>query len=383
MNVPRTFAVLKVHAAFTLFLAVIIRAAMAAPSLITYQGRLTDSAGASVPDSSYNVTFAIYTDSTGGAPLWQESAGVLTRDGLFTHRLGSVSSFPQLLFQDHDRLYLEISIEAETTLPRTRLTSVPYAKTAGNLNVKNANDSTVIKTFPESRRLALYGGDGQASLTLQGGIVGDQAAVLPDSSVNSMEILDEPGIVVEKNIALIPLSNTAMTDLVTVDITIPNDGYIVLHGNCYVLLSGTTGANSAHVQIDENEGGSSLFPYYTVAGLGGYVNTATNYFPIYVTRTYFKSAGTYTFRMEGRAVDVSPAVAKTWDHILTAVYYPTGYGAVKSISSEPGDYPQAVPMTITDDPDHNRTGSYYEVDLRYYELKAKATRKVSAGTEEK
>jgi hypothetical protein len=383
MNIPRTFAVLKVRAAFAIFVMLIGQAVMAAPSLITYQGRLTDNAEVSVPDSSYNVTFAIYTDSTGGAPLWQESAGVLTRDGLFSHRLGSVSSFPQLLFQDYDRLYLEISIEGETTLPRTRLTGVPYAQTAGNLNVKNANDSTVIKTFPESRRLAFYGGDGQTSLTLQGGIVGDQAAVLPDSSINSMEILDEPGIVVETSPVLVPLSTTSMTDLLTVDITIPNDGYIVLHGKCYVLLSGTTGANSAHVQIDENEGGSSLFPYYTVAGLGGYVNTATSYFPVYVTRTYFKPAGTYTFRMEGRAVDVSPAVAKTWDHILTAVYYPTGYGAVKSITTEPNDHPQDVPITITDDPEHNRTGSYYEVDLRYDELKAKAARKVSAGTDEK
>ncbi len=383
MNIPKTAAGLRLHGVFAIFLMLIGQIVMGAPNLITYQGRLTDSAGVSVPDSSYNVTFAVYTDSTGGVLLWQESADVLTRDGLFSHVLGSVSSFPQSLFQDHDRLYLGISIEGETTLPRTRFTSVPYAQTAGNLNVKNANDSTVIKTFPESRRLAIYGFDGQASLTLQGGIVGDQAAVLPDSSINSMEILDEPGIAVEKNVALIPLATTAMTDLVTVDITIPNDGYIVLHGKCYVLLSGTTGANSAHVQIDANEGGSSLFPYYTVAGLGGYVNTATSYFPVYVTRTYFKSAGTYTFRMEGRAVDSSPAVAKTWDHILTAIYYPTGYGAVKSITAEPGDHPQAVPITVTDDPDHNRTGSYYEVDLRYYELKSKVTRKVSQDTEKK
>ncbi|MFQ6007531.1 MAG: hypothetical protein ACE5K8_01130 [Candidatus Zixiibacteriota bacterium] len=383
MNIQRTTADLGILSALTIFLSLIGQSVMTAPNLITYQGRLTDSAGMNVPDSSYNVTFAVYADSTGGVPLWQESALVLTRDGLFSHRLGSISSFPQLLFQDQDRLYLEISIEGETTLPRTRLTSVPYAKTASNLNVKNASDSTVIKTFAESRRLSIYGGVAQSSLTLQGGIIGDQAAVLPDSSINSMEIYDEPGIAVEKNVALIPLSTTSMTDLVTVDITIPNDGYIVLHGKCYVLLSGTTGPNSAHVQIDENEGGSSLFPYYTVAGLGGYVNTATNYFPIYVTRTYFKSAGTYTFRMEGRAVDNSPAVAKTWDHILTAVYYPTGYGAVKSITAEPGDHPHASPITITDDPGNNRTGSYYEMDLRYYELRAKSDHKVSAGTDEK
>lgn len=361
---------------FTIMLwALIPRMAPAAPDLIAYQGRLTDTAGISVADSSYAVVFAIYTDSIGGVPFWQESTSVSIRDGLFSHMLGSVTRLPQSIFQDNDRLYLEITVEEETALPRTRLTSVPYARTAASLNVKDENDSVAIKTFADGHQLSIFGYEGDAALVLRGGIIGDGAAELPDSSINSMEMLDEPGITVEKNVSLIPLPTGTMTDLVTVEITIPADGYIVLHGKCYVLFSGTTGPNTAHVQIDENEGGTSQFPYYTVAGLGGYVNTSTSYFPVYVTRTYYRTAGTYTFRMEGRASYSLPAEAKTWDHILTAVYYPTAYGWVKKISSERGDHPQAVPITIDALPDPNRTGTYYEMDLRYYELKAKAARK--------
>ena len=358
-----------------------IEAVMAAPDLISYQGRLTDSTGVNVADSTYDIVLTIHTDSVGGSLLWQESATVVTQDGLFSHLLGSVSTINQSLFQEYDRLFLGISVGGETPLPRIRLTSVPYAKTAGNLNVEGTGDEVAIKTVASSHQLTIYGFTGQPSITLKGGIIGDNAVVLPDSSISSAEILDEPGIVVEANAALIPLSTISMTDLATVDITIPNDGYIVLHGKCYLLLSGTTGANSAHVQIDENAGGSSLFPYYTVAGLAGYVNTGTNYFPVYATRTYFKQAGTYSFRMEGRAVDPSPAVAKTWDHIFTAVYYPTGYGAVKSISMEPDNRAPSLPITITGGQELGRTGTYYVTDLRYYERESKTSGKSSAGPE--
>ncbi|HOZ09087.1 MAG TPA: hypothetical protein PKW75_12455, partial [candidate division Zixibacteria bacterium] len=111
-----------------------------------------------------------------------------------------------------------------------------------------------------------------------------------------------------------------------VEITIPYDGLIVLYGKCYAVLSGTTGPNGAQVQIDAVEGGLPIFPYYTQAGLSGFVNTGANYFPAVVTRTYYKEAGTYEFRLEAKATQPSPALAQTWDHVLTALYFPTAYG---------------------------------------------------------
>jgi hypothetical protein len=349
----------------------------AAPDLIAYQGRLTDTIGLSVPDSLYTVVFALYADSIGGASLWDENDSISTRDGLFSHMLGSATALPQSIFQDNDKLFLEITVEGETALPRTRLASVPYAQVAGNLTVKDVNDSIAVQTRADSHQMAIYGFEGEVNIALRGGIIGDDAAELPDSAINSMEILDEPGIVVSNSAYLIPLTTGTMIDLVTVEITIPADGYILLHGKCYVLLSGTTGPNTARVQIDENEGGSPQFPYYTVAGLGGYVNTTTNYFPVYVTKTFYKSEGTYTFRMEGQAVDPPPAEAKTWDHILTAVYYPTGYGGVKSIVAGSGDRPDAVFIPVGDSAHTGSARTYREEDLRDYEMKAKTAEKDS------
>jgi hypothetical protein len=135
-------------------------------------------------------------------------------------------------------------------------------------------------------------------------------------------------------------------------------------------LSGTTGPNQALVQIDENEGGGSSFPYYTVAGLGGYVNTEINYFPIYVTRIYFKQKGSYVFRMEGHAEFGPPALVQSWDHVFTAIYYPTSYDKVLTLTSDPSGFSGAVPIQMLDSSGRDRSGLYYQVDLRELEQKS-------------
>ena len=74
--------------------------------------------------------------------------------------------------------------------------------------------------------------------------------------------------------------------------------------------------------------------------------------------------------MEGRANYPPPATAKSWDHILTAVYYPTSYWSVGSLSREPIDHPAAVPVIIDDSLNPERNGVYYRFDLRNLEKKS-------------
>ncbi|TET95953.1 MAG: hypothetical protein E3J26_01980, partial [Candidatus Zixiibacteriota bacterium] len=143
----------------------------ATPNLISYQGRLTDSSGLAVSDSSYSVVFGIYADSTGETSLWEESATIMTRDGLFSHQLGSLTSLPQSIFQDNDRLYLEVAIQGETVFPRTRLSSVPYARTAANLSVMDTSGTPAIKTYADSHQISIFGYEGDATLVLRGGVV--------------------------------------------------------------------------------------------------------------------------------------------------------------------------------------------------------------------
>lgn len=338
--------------------------------LISYQGRLLNASGVPVGDGNYNVSFGIFSDSINGDPWWEESATVITSEGLFTHLLGSHANLDASILTDNDPLFLEITVNGQAIAPRTRLTSTASAIVARNLVLLDSNGVALLRTDSDSGGVLQFNdASGNGTIILHGGLEGNDAVVLPNSAVNADEILNEPGIAVSKSSTLIDLSSNSMTDLVTLEITIPEDGYIVLHGKAYVLLSGTTGPNSARVQIDQNEGGLSEFPYYTQAGLSGYVNTGINYFPIYVTRTYYKTAGIHEFRLEGFAVEPLPAIAQSWDHVLTAVYYPTSYGWVSSVVANPTGHPEAIPVKIDDLHSPERSGTYYDVDLRIEENK--------------
>jgi hypothetical protein len=98
------------------------------PSLVNYQGILTDSGGSPL-DGTYNLTFRIYADSTTGTPaLWAESHGsVDVEDGLFNVILGSNVPLLEDVFSDTPR-WLGITVAPnEEVYPKMRLTSTPWA----------------------------------------------------------------------------------------------------------------------------------------------------------------------------------------------------------------------------------------------------------------
>jgi hypothetical protein len=79
-------------------------------------------------NGSYDLTFSIYSVSTGGTNIWTEShSGIVVEDGLFSIMLGSDTPIPSSVFEGAER-YLGIKVGADPELtPRTRLTSVGYA----------------------------------------------------------------------------------------------------------------------------------------------------------------------------------------------------------------------------------------------------------------
>ncbi len=353
-------------------LAVLMMAPSGYPThLISYQGVLTNNSGAPANDSTYSVKFSIFTDSTAGQLLWSETAPVSTQDGLFVHLLGSITPLTDFIFQNYDAIFLELSIGGLAALPRQRMASIGFSVSSGNLKMKDLNNRLAAITNPNQHSLSILDTTGTEIIKLSGTDTSNQSVQLPESAIDNSEILDEPGLAAELSIDQVALFTGEMTDMVTIEITTPAEGYILLHGKCYLLLSGTTGPNNAFVQIDDDEGGPSEFPYYTIAGLGGYANTGTSYFPIYVTRIFFADAGTYTFRMEGRASFPPPAEAKSWDHYLTAVYYPTAYSAVKSLVTSPSGFVDAGRVTVLNRNDTKENGIYYEADIRNLEKKPK------------
>ena len=124
-----------------LFLLTLIPTCLSAqiPSLLSYQGVLTDQFQVAVPDGTWRVTFRIYDVESGGAPLWEEENEVTTLNGVFESVLGEVSPLA-LPFESDYWLALELPGESEMT-PRIRLVAAPYA-----LNARNASRAVIAQS---------------------------------------------------------------------------------------------------------------------------------------------------------------------------------------------------------------------------------------------
>ena len=372
------------------------------PGYMNYQGRLTDVSGNPVADGSYDVTFNLYQHS---ASLWTETHSVTTNDGYFSVELGSNGSPLPVWIFNLNQLWLGITVGTDSEItPRTRLTSVAHAY--GVASIDDAEGGTIVgglwimDGYATGIVVSPYSGGGGlikiersgegAYFTVEGNynstgetrvtigesnrvdfftdLAGDEMVQLPDNAIHSDEILNEPGLASEVSSAYASLS-PGMADIETVTITTPADGYILIQGNCYVESSNATSDNHIRCQIDEDEGGSVIVPYFTQVGQWAFHSTVTHSWPISTHRVYYKSAGTYTFRLEGEATSTAHTT-NAINATVTALYIPTGYDEVKSYVSDPAGFENAIPVEISTDDNADVKGTMYEVDLRELEIKA-------------
>jgi hypothetical protein len=99
---------------------------IAVPQLMSYQGKLLNSAGDPVPDSIYSVAFGLFPDAVGGSAFWTEAQSVQTRGGLFNVLLGSFT--PVSALPEDGRCYLQMQVQPDPPMtPRTKIVSSAYA----------------------------------------------------------------------------------------------------------------------------------------------------------------------------------------------------------------------------------------------------------------
>lgn len=96
----------------------------AVPQEIGYQGYLTDAGGVPV-NGSVNITFSLYTTSTGGTALWSEDQTLSIDKGIYSVSLGAVTPL-NLPFDTRYYLGIKVGNDAELS-PRQPLASTPYA----------------------------------------------------------------------------------------------------------------------------------------------------------------------------------------------------------------------------------------------------------------
>ena len=104
------------------------------PPVVKFGGVLTDVNGKSLA-GTVGVTFSIYKDQEGGAPLWMETQNVQPdKAGHYSVMLGSATSqgLPASTFASGEARWLGVQVQGQAEQARTVLMSVPYALKAAD-----------------------------------------------------------------------------------------------------------------------------------------------------------------------------------------------------------------------------------------------------------
>jgi hypothetical protein len=99
------------------------------PPIVKFGGALTD-VNSKPLTGTVGVTFSLYKDQEGGAPLWIETQNVtLDKTGHYTVSLGSTTSqgLPASPFAAGEARWLGVQVQGQAEQSRTLLMSVPYA----------------------------------------------------------------------------------------------------------------------------------------------------------------------------------------------------------------------------------------------------------------
>ena len=113
--------------------AVSTSAAAIVPRLVNFSGKAIDQGKALTGVTG--ITFAIYSEETGGSPLWLESQNVQADGkGNYTAQLGVTKSegLPLDLFTSGEARWLGVRVNGGEEQPRVLLLSVPYALKAAD-----------------------------------------------------------------------------------------------------------------------------------------------------------------------------------------------------------------------------------------------------------
>src|SRR5580698_2728767 len=108
--------------------------ASALPRLIRFGGTLQDPK-ANPLSGVTGITFALYSEQTGGAALWLETQNVTAdSNGHYTVLLGATTSqgLPVSIFSSEQAHWVGVQVSGQAEQPRVLLVSAPYALKAGD-----------------------------------------------------------------------------------------------------------------------------------------------------------------------------------------------------------------------------------------------------------
>ena len=129
---------------FIIFILIACQSVFAVPSLINYQGRLTDPNGDALTGNKI-MSVSIYDAATEGTSLYTEEVGIISLDsnGIYSFSFGTNQTALTSALQTTGEHWLELTVDGTSQTPRERILSVPFAQVAGSLtqNLQDQIDS--------------------------------------------------------------------------------------------------------------------------------------------------------------------------------------------------------------------------------------------------
>jgi N-acetylneuraminic acid mutarotase len=254
------------------------------PQLVNFSGALSDVNGKPL-SGVVGVTFSLYKDQQGGAPLWVETQNVqLIKSGHYSVMLGSTSSagLPADIFVAGEARWLGVQAQGQAEQPRVMLLSVPYA-------LKAADAQTIGGLPPSAFVLAAPNGGGATSASSPAPTSGSAGAP-PTGGSGTMNYIpiwtDSSGdlgnsVLYQTSKGMVGISTTTPTDTLDVgtgnisidsgNLNLPATG----GGNVGVLTIG--GAPFIHACCANSAGNTSIGISAGAFNGGSQNNTAVGY----------------------------------------------------------------------------------------------------------
>jgi hypothetical protein len=120
------------------------------PGMVKFNGALNDANGKPLT-GTVGVTFLLYTEQSGGTPLWMETQNVQAdKTGHYSVMLGSATShgIPAKAFSAGEARWLAVQPSGQNELPRLMLASVPYSLKALDAETLGGRPASSFMTAP-------------------------------------------------------------------------------------------------------------------------------------------------------------------------------------------------------------------------------------------
>lgn len=311
------------------------------PQLMNFQGRLDDTEGAPVPDSTYTITFRLFDDPVSGFMLWEETQDATTFDGVFSVLLGSVNPLPADVF-DVDSCYLEVHPDGfDPIVPRARLTSVAYSRRAEladslkDVNIGDLEESLEIDNKITTHQF-ITNAHHSKTVSANEIITGTldevrlpQKAIdsteIEDGSIGSRQLADEAGVS-HSFIGLKPIP-TSVAVLDSAFIVAPEFGYCltIASGWFYVFQSGTDVSATISLSTSKVSGHDTDHTARFEVRSGAPSGHTVENFTIQKVNTVNKGQMYKVYLLGSRSPGGIPQIENVHINVL---YFPTSYGEI-------------------------------------------------------